>query len=108
LAHYAAKYSGPGRMYETLAYYRSIFDSIAQNRARAMTSKLVTPILCIGAELGVGDRLGLGMAETATNPPSVVFAGAGHYLPEERPEDFAAAVLPFMREHAEERALARK
>jgi microsomal epoxide hydrolase len=107
LAHYAAKYSGPGRIYETLAYYRSIFDSMEQNRTRARNSKLAIPILCIGAEMGVGDRLGLAMAEAAQNARSVVFKGAGHYLPEETPEAFAAAVLPFMAEHADGPAVSR-
>ena len=94
--HYVAKYSGPGRMDATLAYYRDIFDSMEQNRAHAQTARLAMPVLAIGAELGVGDRLGLAMAHAAELSESRVFKGAGHYLPEETPQDFARAVLDFI------------
>ena len=102
--HYVAKYSGPGRMDATLSYYRAIFDSIEQNRTHARTSRLRMPVLAIGAELGVGERLGLAMAEAAEGAESTVFKGAGHYLPEETPDAFADAVLRFIA-GAEDRSL---
>lgn len=91
---YARAYAAPGRWAAGLAYYRSIFDSIEQNRATA-TDPLAMPVLAIGAEAGLGEAMHRSLAGAATDVRGVVIDRCGHYVPEERPEALLDVLLPF-------------
>lgn len=91
---YAKAYAAPGRWSGGLGYYRAIFDSIAQNRATAATP-LKIPVLAIGGALGLGEAMAKSTAQGAANVQGAVIDNCGHYVPEERPEELLAVVLPF-------------
>ncbi|MDG3006770.1 alpha/beta fold hydrolase [Paludisphaera mucosa] len=91
---YARAYAAPGRWSAGLAYYRSIFDSIAQNRATAAVP-LAMPVLAIGAEACMGAAMGRSLGEAATDVQGVVIDRCGHYVAEERPDALLDVLLPF-------------
>jgi hypothetical protein len=80
-----------------LSYYRHKFgaEGLAHSQARA-ERKLSIPVLAFGAETGVGDALIDTMRLVATDVRGGVFAGCGHYMPEEAPRVVAERVLTFM------------
>ena len=53
-------------------------------------------VLALGAETGVGAMLIDTMRLVATDVRGGVFAGCGHYMPEEAPRTVAEQVLSFM------------
>ena len=79
-----------------MGYYRAIFESIAQNQATASTP-LTMPVLAIGGSAGLGAAMGKTMAQAATDMQSAVIERCGHYIPEERPAELLAVLLPFCR-----------
>jgi pimeloyl-ACP methyl ester carboxylesterase len=54
------------------------------------------PVLAFGAETGVGAALIDTMRLVATDVRGGVFAGSGHYMPEEAPRAVAEQILTFM------------
>ena len=93
---YARAYAAPGRWSGGMGYYRAIFDSIAQNQASASTP-LTMPVLAIGGSAGLGEAMGKTMAQAALDVQSAVIDRCGHYIPEERPAELLAVLLPFCR-----------
>ena len=93
---YVRLYAGKGRWTSGLAYYRAIFDSIAQNQATAATP-LSMPVLAIGGDAGLGAAMRAAVEPCAPNLQSVVIPRCGHYVPEESPQAFLDAVGPFLR-----------
>ncbi len=53
---YTVAYAAPGRWAAGLAYYRSYFDSIEQNRATA-SRPLTMPVLAVGGEASLGETM---------------------------------------------------
>ncbi|GGB63930.1 hypothetical protein GCM10011505_50590 [Tistrella bauzanensis] len=98
LDEYVRINSGPGATRAALAYYRQNLspEDLAQGRARA-ARKLVIPVLAFGADAGVGGALIDTMRLVATDVRGGVFAGCGHYIPEEAPRAVADQILGFMR-----------
>jgi pimeloyl-ACP methyl ester carboxylesterase len=91
---YVKAYAGPGRWSGGMGYYRSIFDSVAQNQATASTP-LKMPVLAIGGAAGLGASMATAAAQAAENVQSAVIERCGHYVAEERPDELLAVVLPF-------------
>lgn len=91
---YVAAYSRPGRLTAALGQYRALHRDAADNR-RGLTAPLPMPVLALG-----GDPEASGTAASlrrvARDVQVVSVPGAGHYLPEQRPAEFAAAVLDFL------------
>jgi pimeloyl-ACP methyl ester carboxylesterase len=94
VAYYAGQYSRQHAMSNGFGYYRAFSLSAEQNRA--VHPKLTIPILTIGAESGVGASIGMAMAKIADCVTTKVIANCGHYVPEERPSEFAELLLSFM------------
>ena len=92
---YARAYSAPGRWSGGMGYYRAIFESIAQNQATALTP-LPMPVLAIGGALALAGAVEKSMAQAAARLQGAVIDDCGHYLPEERPAEVLAVVLPFV------------
>jgi len=91
---YVRAYSRPGRLSAALDQYRALHQDGADNR-RGLTAPLPMPVLALS-----GDRAVTGTADSlrqvARDVRVVVVPGAGHYLPEERPAEFAGAVLDLL------------
>ncbi|ULH10041.1 alpha/beta hydrolase [Serratia marcescens] len=96
---YARQLAGPGMLRAAGSYYRAAFSSegLAANRKRAET-KLIMPVLALGAERGVGDTLGKSLATLGTDVRGEVVEGAGHYLPEEVGPRIAREFLSFFKD----------
>jgi pimeloyl-ACP methyl ester carboxylesterase len=92
---YARAYAAPGRLTAGFAYYRAIFETMAQNRARA-GQKLTMPVLAVGGETGVGDLMETTMRLVADDVRGVVVPRCGHYVPDERPEETVRLILEFL------------
>jgi pimeloyl-ACP methyl ester carboxylesterase len=54
------------------------------------------PVLAVGAESGVGAMLLDTMRLVAADVRGAVFAGCGHYMPEEAPRAVAEQIIRFM------------
>ena len=78
-----------------MGYYRSIFDSIDQNRVTA-SSLLAMPVLAIGGEKANGEGLGRQMKLVAEKADTLVLKDTGHWLMEERPDQTMAALAKFL------------
>lgn len=91
---YVDAYSRPGRLTAALGQYRALYRDAADNR-RGLDAPLPMPVLAIN-----GDRARTGTAASLRRVAGDVRAetvpDAGHYLPEERPAEFAAALLEFL------------
>lgn len=99
LDEYVRVNTTPGATRAALSYYRHALGpgGIAQSRERA-ERKLTTPVLAFGAEAGIGNVLLDTMSLVATDVRGGVFAGCGHYMPEEAPRAVAEQVINFMDE----------
>jgi pimeloyl-ACP methyl ester carboxylesterase len=91
---YSKAYSAPGRWSGGMGYYRSIFVSIAQNQATALTP-LPMPVLAIGGSLGLAGAMATSIAHAAIHVQGAVIEQCGHYIAEERPKQLLAILLPF-------------
>ncbi|MDB5565825.1 MAG: alpha/beta hydrolase [Tardiphaga sp.] len=91
---YVKAYAAPGRWSGGMGYYRSIFDSIEQNRVTASTP-LTMPVLAIGGASSLGESMATSIGQLAENVQGAVIDGCGHYVPEERPGELLAVLLPF-------------
>ena len=97
LDEYVRVLSAPGALRAALAYYRTAFspEGLSQSQARA-ERKLAMPVLALGAETGVGDRLLETMRLVVADAQGGILADCGHYMPEERPATIAGALLRFL------------
>ena len=99
LGEYARVNAAPGATRAALSYQRHTLgpEGIAHTRARA-ERKLAMPVLAVGAESGGGATLLDTMHLVAADVRGAVFAGCGHYVPEEAPRAVADQIIRFMGE----------
>ena len=97
LDEYVRVNAAPGATRAALSYQRHALglEGIAHTRARA-ERKLAMPVLAVGAESGVGAMLLDTMRLVAADVRVGVFAGCGHYVPEEAPRAVAEQIIRFM------------
>jgi pimeloyl-ACP methyl ester carboxylesterase len=96
LDEYVADFERPGAARAGFAYYRETFSAAGLAEARAVaTHRLAMPVLAIGGEGGVGDALLRTLQPRADNVSGQVLAGCGHFLPDECPAEFGAAITAF-------------
>jgi pimeloyl-ACP methyl ester carboxylesterase len=86
----------PGAMSRGFAYYRSIFDSIAQNKLTA-ASKLTLPVLAMGGAQWLGPLMAAMIEPVANDLHSEIVANSGHFVPEEAPAAVGRLLLEFLR-----------
>lgn len=92
-AEYVRGLRKPGGLHGSFGWYRDALTTGEQIRA-ATATKIKTPVLAINGQYGhpgVEDQMRL----VAENVRGVTLANCGHLCAEEKPEDFAAAVLAF-------------
>ncbi|HEX4325228.1 MAG TPA: alpha/beta hydrolase [Burkholderiales bacterium] len=90
-AEYVRLYSRPGAFVEALKYYRTIFESGAQNRILA-ANKLKPPVLAIGGALWLGEAIANAIGPLAENFHMLSMADCAHFPPEEKPAELVAAL----------------
>ena len=97
---FARTYAKPGAMRAGLAYYRAIPRDIADNQRAIAAGKLAMPVLALGGTETFGRReLTLeSMRRVADDVRGGTVEGAGHFIPEEKPQELAAALLDFFAE----------
>lgn len=92
----------PGALVAALSYYRQAFSEqqLAES-LRRQRYPLNLPVMTLGAEQGVGEKLFLSLKSQCSRLQGEVIANSGHYLPEEAPEAVVSALLRFYRQTAE-------
>lgn len=92
--------SGPDALRGSFGSYRAIDTSAAQNEQRKK-KRLTLPVLAIGGAKGIGEGVVKTMKLVADNVQGVVISGSGHWVAEEAPQQFLAAVTPFFAPYRE-------
>jgi pimeloyl-ACP methyl ester carboxylesterase len=92
---YAQALARPGALRCSFSYYRALpFDRL-DNVIWGKTP-LSMPALSIGAQWGYGPASAQTLGRVAANVSEIVIDDCGHYVPEERPVEFARAVSGFI------------
>jgi pimeloyl-ACP methyl ester carboxylesterase len=92
---YSSAYARPGRMGPSYGLYRSIDQDVRDNIAFSKT-KLVLPVLAVGAQKGAGEAVAKSARAVAESVTPVLFKSTGHFIPEERPEALADVIETFL------------
>ena len=75
------------------AYYRAVPQNMTTH---ADAPPLPMPVLAIGGEGGVGLSLRDALKDHCSDLQGALIRGAGHYLPEEAPDELSARLLEFL------------
>ncbi|HEX7784507.1 MAG TPA: alpha/beta hydrolase [Sphingobium sp.] len=93
---YLRTFAGREGVLGALGIYRAAFITIDQTEP-LMTNKVAVPVVAIGGIKGLGDKVGEMVRQVASNVTVETLPDAGHFVPEECPEDIIrhvhAAVL---------------
>jgi pimeloyl-ACP methyl ester carboxylesterase len=96
-APYVAAMQRPGLIASSSSYYRAAYTSAGQVSTLVTAAPLGIPVLGIGGEHSIGSNLEPLVRAFASNVVRVVvMPGAGHFLPEERPEAVAGELTAFL------------
>jgi pimeloyl-ACP methyl ester carboxylesterase len=87
--------SDPEALRGSFELYRAIEASAAQAEERK-ARRLTMPVLVIGGTASVGDLSVQAMKDVADDVQGVIIPGAGHWLAEEAPDEFLAALTAFL------------
>jgi pimeloyl-ACP methyl ester carboxylesterase len=82
---YLRTFSGTEGVLGALGVYRTAFVTMAQTLPLTR-DKVKLPIIAIGGEKGLGERVGHFVSMVAANFESIVLPACGHFVPEECPE----------------------
>lgn len=93
VAEYVRLYSRPGAFVEGLGYYRTIFESGAQNRELAAAGKIKIPVLAVAGALWLGDAMRAAIGPLAERFEMLAIPDCAHFPPEEKPAELVAALL---------------
>lgn len=94
IEYYARALRRPGGLRSSFAYYRALFQDAKDNVDLGKTP-LDMPVLAISAERGYVGGAEATMRRVATHLEAVTITESGHYVPEEQPEQLAAALHAF-------------
>ena len=95
---YLRVYSQPGALRSGFEYYRNIPIDIAQNEALLKRDgKLAMPVLALGGAGGWGRRMEVveSCQRVALDVRGGIVEGAGHWIPDEQPEELAQRFIAF-------------
>jgi pimeloyl-ACP methyl ester carboxylesterase len=93
--HYIAVLRSPDALRCSFAFYRALDETMAQNERRARR-QLSAPVLAIGGELWLGERVAETMRLVSGSVSGVSIPGCGHYPAEEAPEPVVEALARFL------------
>src|SRR5215218_1873862 len=97
--------SDPEALRGSFELYRALDVDFAQSEERK-TRRLTMPVLVIGGTASIGDQVADTMKLVADDVQSVVIPGAGHWLAEEAPDEFLAALTEFLAPYRDGKAAA--
>lgn len=86
----------PAALHASFEYYRTLDESAEQARRWRDEGPLTIPVLAIGGQCSTGTTPEEVMRVVATDVTGLVIPGAGHFLPEEAPDELSRAVLDFL------------
>jgi pimeloyl-ACP methyl ester carboxylesterase len=89
---YLRTFSGVEGVLGALGVYRALFTSMEQTEP-LRSEPVSVPVIALGGERSQGARVAQMVGMVAADVQSGIVPGAGHFLPEESPEDIAARVL---------------
>ena len=81
---YLRTFAGTEGVLGSMGIYRAAFASIAQTEP-LMTDKVTIPVIALGGEKGLGDKVGKMVAMVAADVEAHTLGGCGHFMTEERP-----------------------
>jgi pimeloyl-ACP methyl ester carboxylesterase len=87
--------SDPEALRGSFELYRALDVDFAQSEERK-TRRLTMPVLVIGGAESVGEAVADTMRLVADDVQSVVIPGSGHWVAEEAPDEFLAALTAFL------------
>lgn len=93
---YLRTFAGSTGVLGSMGIYRAAFKSVEQTEA-LRSCKLQVPVIAIGGERGLGDKVGLALPLVAHDVRSTTLTDCGHFVPEERPEAIVQHVLRLSR-----------
>ena len=82
---YLRSFAGVEGVLGSMGIYRAAFTSISQTEP-LMATKIALPVVALGGESGLGDKVGDMVAMVAENVEAHTLTGCGHFMPEERPQ----------------------
>ena len=95
ITEYARAYSAPGGMTAGFNYYRALKEDI--ELVKTFTGKkLAMPVLTITGQYSAGNKLAESLAPEAPNLTRVIVPDSGHFVAEEQPKAFVAALKDFI------------
>ncbi len=100
IEEYIRCYSAPGGLRGGFEHYRTLLKDAEHNK-ESTKRKLTMPVLALGGDSYLGDRVLKSMQLVADDVRGVVLERCGHWLAEERPEYLVELLLNFF---AEEKA----
>lgn len=95
IAEYARAYSAPGGMTAGFNYYRALREDVTLAETLA-DKKLSMPVLALTGQFSAGERLAMSLKSQAPRLDRVIIPDSGHFVAEEQPEAFVAALRDFI------------
>jgi pimeloyl-ACP methyl ester carboxylesterase len=92
--------SDPEALRGSFELYRALDVDFAQSEQRK-SRRLTMPVLVIGGTASIGDQVAEAMKLVADDVQSVIIDGSGHWIAEEAPEEFLAALRDFLAPYRE-------
>ena len=95
LVEYLRTYTAPGALRAAFGYYRTFFQDMEQAREYAK-NKLKMPVLALGGSALLGENMLNAFKPLGEDVRGGVIERAGHFIPEEQPEQLLDWLLPFL------------
>jgi pimeloyl-ACP methyl ester carboxylesterase len=97
IEEYLRTYRQPGALRAGFAYYRALDADVAHNQSLLSRGKLAMPVLALGGgkAFGRGIETLESLKRVALDVRGGVIEDCGHWMPEEKPEAVAQAMLAF-------------
>lgn len=92
---YEKEYRQLGVLRGMLGYYRAVLDDFKVNES-LRKQKIMVPILAVSGEFGSSQDLSNKLQTLGTSVKGVIIQGAGHYIPEEKPNSLVRELLKFI------------
>ena len=97
IAEYLRTYRQEGALRSGFAYYRALEQDVAHNQSLLARGKLKMPVLALGGgkAFGRGAETFESLKRVALDVRGGVIEDCGHWIPEEKPDEVARALLDF-------------
>jgi len=97
VSRYTDAYRGRERLRSSFGHYRTLLDDGRANAAWVDAgNRLTMPVLAVGGDQAVGDRLATSLRAVAPQVDAAVVAGSGHFPAEEQPARLTERLLAFL------------